>query len=191
VVGDGIANIMMLTRIGSACGVGDELASASGAELSKLRVSRLVRVAARCLPWLLRGTERVGVGGHARLFEHGPAERLGQPGLGILPGEAVRVDEFAPCFVGGAERDESSRAFGADSVMQATECGDALDGELGCIAVTTLSLGDCAGEVGLGAGGGEQSADDVAAAFLERLGEMNLGRNRSWHVSVDDRRVER
>lgn len=109
------------------------------------------------------------------MLEQGPAERLGQPGLGVLPGEAVCVDEFAPCFVGGAEGDESSRALGADSVMQATECGDALDAELGSIAVTTLSLGDCAGEVGLGAGGGEQSADDVAAAFLERPGEVNLG----------------
>ena len=72
---------------------------------------------ARCIPprgqrsrWSLRqAAPRSIIDGAPRRLE-----RLGQPGLGSLPSEAVRVHAVAPCFVGGAEgyEQQQSRARG-------------------------------------------------------------------------------
>lgn len=52
------------------------------------------------------------------------------------------VDQLTPRLVGGGQGDERGGAFGAHAVAQAAQFGDAVDGDTGSLATTTLPLAD-------------------------------------------------
>jgi hypothetical protein len=55
----------------------------------------------------------VGVGGFLVLAgKERSGERVGEPVLGRLPVEVIAADEFPPCFVVGAEREQRLRSLG-------------------------------------------------------------------------------
>jgi hypothetical protein len=103
---------------------------------------------------------RLRVGG-----EEAGCERGDEEGLGVVPAEAVVVDEG---FAAGGGREEG------------LEGGDTIDGLAGAVSVAAASFGDGVGEVGFTAGCGSTATESPSTwagrddiGMLQQIGFLN------------------